>query len=74
MKITVPENESIENVLRRFKKAVGQSSHLVELRFKEFHESTGEKRKRKRDRALVLNKIERSNDRYENRYEQEYNS
>jgi len=74
VKIMVPESEPIENVLRRFKRSVNQSGHLMDLRFREFHESSYDKRKRKGDRAKVLDKMERKNDRFERSYESEYNS
>ena len=76
VKIVVSEEEPIENVLRRFKRSVNQSGHLMELRFKEEWENAHDKRKRKRERNLVLNKIERTNMQYENRAQgiSEYNS
>ena len=72
----VSEDEPIENVLRRFKKSVNQSGHLMELRFKEEWENAHDKRKRKAERVQVLNKIERTNAKYERRAEgvSEYNS
>ena len=76
MKIAVSEEEPIENVLRRFKKSVNQSGHLMDLRFKEEWENAHDKKKRKRERVLVLNKMERTNMQYENRAQgvSEYNS
>lgn len=76
VKIVPGEEEPIENTLRRFKRGVSQSGHLIELRFKEFWETTQDKKKRKMERARVLNKIERTNDKYERRNdgEGEYNS
>jgi ribosomal protein S21 len=70
------EEEPIENTLRRFKKVVSQSGHLQELRFKEFWENAHDKKKRQRERNQVLNKIERTNDRYDKQKdgEGEYNS
>jgi hypothetical protein len=48
----------------------------MELRFREHWETAKDKRKRKAERARQLNKIERTNDRYERRNEgvSEYNS
>ena len=76
IKIMVTEEEPIENVLRRFKKSVNQSGHLMELRFKEEWENAHDKKKRKTERCKQLNKIERTNDKYERRYDgvSEYNS
>jgi len=55
--------------VKRFKKVVNQSGHLIELRFKETWENNHDKRKRKAERAGQLNRIERANDRYEKRAE-----
>mmetsp|Transcript_24687 Transcript_24687/g.24912 ORF Transcript_24687/g.24912 Transcript_24687/m.24912 type:complete len:113 (-) Transcript_24687:77-415(-) len=76
VKIVPGEDEAIENVLRRFKRGVSQSGHLAELRFKEQWENAHDKKKRKTERARMLNRIERTNDRYERRNfgEGEYNS
>jgi len=76
IKIAVTEEEPIENSLRRFKKAVNQSGHLMELRFKEEWENAHDKRKRKRERAAILNKMERTNMKFEDRAQgiSEYNS
>eukprot|EP01041_Mallomonas_annulata_P002767 gene2767-5451_t len=76
VKIIPGDDEPIENTLRRFKRGVSQSGHLVELRFKEFWENEHDKKKRKTERNQLLNKIERTNDRYERRNsgEGEYNS
>jgi ribosomal protein S21 len=69
------EDEPIENAVKRFKKVVNQSGHLMELRFKETWENAHDKRKRRAERASQLNRIERANDRYEKKSEQghEYN-
>lgn len=69
IKVALSDDEPIENAFKRFKKVVNQSGHLVELRFKEHWENAHDKRKRKAERAQVLNKIERANDRYEKRLE-----
>merc|ERR1711871_132015 len=77
VKITVNDDEPIENVLRRFKRSVNQSGHLMELRFKEQWENAHDKRKRKRERNMVLNKMERLNQERERMREgayREYNS
>lgn len=69
IKITLSEDEAIENATRRFKKLVNMSGHLTELRFKETWEPAQDKRKRKGERARLLDKIERTNDRYDKRAE-----
>jgi hypothetical protein len=50
--------------------------HLMDLRFKEHWETAADKKKRKAERARQLNRIERTNDRYERRNDNasEYNS
>ena len=76
IKITVAPDEPLENVLKRFKKTVNQSGHLMDLRFKEQWETAADKRKRKVERARQLNRIERTNDKFERRYDgtSEYNT
>lgn len=70
------DQEALENVLKRFKRAVNQSGHLMELRHKELWETAADKRKRKAERARQLNRIERTNDKYERNRDgtSEYNS
>lgn len=48
----------------------------MELRFKEEWENAHDKRKRKRERCAILNKMERTNMKYEDRAQgmSEYNS
>jgi small subunit ribosomal protein S21 len=76
IKISVDEDEAIENVIKKFKRSVNQSGHLMELRFREQWETVAEKKKRKMQRNRQLNRIERTNDRYERLAEgqSEYNS
>lgn len=76
VKVMISPEEPIENVLRRFKRSVNQSGHLMDLRFKEEWENAHDKRKRKNERNLVLKKMERVNIQYENRAQgvSEYNS
>ena len=68
------ENEPIENTIKRFKRAVNQSGHLMEMRHRELWETAADKRKRKQERARQLQRIERTNDRYERQGQSEYNS
>eukprot|EP01038_Epipyxis_sp_PR26KG_P005399 gene5399-7483_t len=76
VKLVYNEEEPIENVLKRFKRSVNQSGHLLDLRYKEHWETAAEKRKRKREKARLLNRIERTNDKYEKKAEggNEYSS
>jgi len=77
VKLTITdETEPMENVLKRFKRAVNQSGHLMELRHRELWETAADKRKRKAERARQLTRIERTNDRFERRSDgaSEYNS
>lgn len=76
VRINIAEGESTENIYKRFKRACNQSGHLMTLRYKEHWETAADKKKRKRDRAKLLNKIERTNDMYERRAfgSNEYNS
>ena len=61
---------------RRFKRATNQSGHLMDLRFKEYWETAADKKKRKAEKARLLNRIERTNDKYERKADgaSEYNS
>lgn len=58
--VVTDDSEPIENALKRFKRAVNQSGHLMELRHKELWETAADKRKRKAERARQLNRIERT--------------
>jgi small subunit ribosomal protein S21 len=68
------DSEPIENVIKRFKRSVNQSGHLMEMRHRELWETAADKRKRKATRARQLQRIERTNDRYERIGNSEYNS
>ena len=68
------ENEPVENTIKRFKRAVNQSGHLMEMRHRELWETAADKRKRKATRARQLDRIERTNDRYERMGNNQYNS
>ena len=67
IKLVCNDDEPIESVLRRFKRSVNQSGHLMELRHRELWETAADKRKRKAEKARQMNRIERTNDRYERR-------
>ncbi len=70
------DDEPIENVLKKFKRNVNQSGHLMDMRFREQWETVAERKKRKLVRNRQLNRIERTNERYERLAEgqSEYNS
>merc|ERR1711968_126101 len=50
--ISVGEGESIESALRRFKKEVNKSGHLIEMRHRRYFESSVEKRIRKEEERI----------------------
>lgn len=76
IKVVCKEDEPVESMIRRFKRAVSGSGKMAELRYKEEWETAAERKKRKHAKARLLNRIERTNDRYENRAYggSEYNS
>jgi small subunit ribosomal protein S21 len=59
IKIEVGSNEPIESALRRFKRAVNKSGHLMELRHRRFFETPQESKKRKVKEARLRIKFER---------------
>lgn len=59
----VQKEDSFESTLKKFKKAVRQSGHLMELRHKERWETAAEKRKRKAQNAKRINRYERISER-----------
>jgi ribosomal protein S21 len=59
IKIAVGEGEPIESALRRFKREVNKSGHLMELRHKRFFENSQERKKRKVKEARIRRKFER---------------
>jgi len=69
IRIVPRENEPVEDLLKRFKKASNQSGHLRTMRDKEKWESTANKKKRKLLASRMAKSIERANDRYENSFE-----
>ena len=54
------DNEPIENTIKRFKRAVNQSGHLMEMRHRELWETAADKRKRKATRAQAAGRPSRS--------------
>ena len=57
VKVNVGDNEPIESAMRRFKKEVMKSGHLMELRHRRHFENNQEKVKRKSKEARRRNKM-----------------
>jgi small subunit ribosomal protein S21 len=76
VKLEYNEDEPIENSIRRFKRSVNQSGHLMTMRFREQWETKAEEAKRKKEKANLMKRIERTNDKYEAKAQgkSEYNS
>ncbi|TFJ84641.1 hypothetical protein NSK_004106 [Nannochloropsis salina CCMP1776] len=45
--VSVGDGENIDNAVKRFKREVNKSGHLLDLRFHRYHETNQEKAKRK---------------------------
>ncbi|GAX09807.1 hypothetical protein FisN_11Lh219 [Fistulifera solaris] len=59
IKIVVGDGEPIESAIRRFKREVSKSGHLIELRHKRYFENSQERAKRKVKEARMRKKFER---------------
>lgn len=59
IKVDVGDGEPIESALRRFKREVNKSGHLMELRHKRYFENSQEKKKRKIKEGRLRKKFER---------------
>mmetsp|Transcript_55865 Transcript_55865/g.161808 ORF Transcript_55865/g.161808 Transcript_55865/m.161808 type:complete len:110 (+) Transcript_55865:162-491(+) len=59
IKVNVGDGEPIESALRRFKREVNKSGHLMELRHKRYFENSQERKKRKVKEARMRIKFER---------------
>jgi len=59
--IEIGDGESIESAMRRFKKEVNKSGHLMELRHRRYFENGQEVKKRKVVQARNRRRIERMN-------------
>ncbi|KAL7468132.1 hypothetical protein ACHAXS_008354 [Conticribra weissflogii] len=59
IKIEVGEGEPIESALRRFKREVNKSGHLMELRHKRYFENSQDRKKRKIVQARNRKRLER---------------
>ena len=55
----VGDGESIESALRRFKREVNKSGHLMELRHRRYFENSQQKKKRKIKEARMRIRMER---------------
>eukprot|EP00429_Kryptoperidinium_foliaceum_P106340 CAMPEP_0176242236 /NCGR_PEP_ID=MMETSP0121_2-20121125/30303_1 /TAXON_ID=160619 /ORGANISM="Kryptoperidinium foliaceum, Strain CCMP 1326" /LENGTH=109 /DNA_ID=CAMNT_0017581789 /DNA_START=56 /DNA_END=385 /DNA_ORIENTATION=- len=61
IKINVGDGEPIESAIRRFKREVNKSGHLMELRHKRHFENSQERKIRKVKEARMRIKFERMN-------------
>ena len=59
VKIDVGEGEPVESALRRFKREVNKSGHLMELRHRRYFENSQEKKKRKVKEGRMRKRLER---------------
>ena len=59
IKVVVGEGEPIESALRRFKREVNKSGHLMDLRHKRYFENSQERKKRKIVQARFRKRMER---------------
>lgn len=55
----VGEGEPIESALRRFKREVNKSGHLMDLRAKRYFENSQDRKKRKIVQARLRKRLER---------------
>merc|ERR1712129_133437 len=59
VKVDVGEGEPIESALRRFKREVNKSGHLMELRHRRYFENSQDRKKRKIVQARFIKRMER---------------
>jgi small subunit ribosomal protein S21 len=59
IKVAVGEGEPIESALRRFKREVNKSGHLMDLRHKRYFENSQDRKKRKIVQARIRKRLER---------------
>ena len=55
--MNVGDGEPIESALRRFKREVNKSGHLMELRHRRYFENSQEKKKRKVKEGALAQKV-----------------
>ncbi|GMH71189.1 hypothetical protein TL16_g12479 [Triparma laevis f. inornata] len=63
VKISVSDGEPVESALRRFKREVNKSGHLMDLRHRRYFENSQEEKKRKLVQARNRKRMERLNKR-----------
>ena len=59
IKVQVGDGEPIESAIRRFKREVNKSGHLMELRHRRTFENSQDRKKRKIKEARMRKKFER---------------
>jgi small subunit ribosomal protein S21 len=59
VKVVVGDGEPVESALRRFKREINKSGHLIELRHKRYFENSQDEIKRKIKEARLRKKFER---------------
>jgi small subunit ribosomal protein S21 len=59
IKVEIGDGEPIESALRRFKREINKSGHLMELRHRRYFENSQEKTKRKIKEGRLRKKFER---------------
>ena len=59
VKIEVGEGEPVESAIRRFKREVNKSGHLMELRHRRYFENSQERKKRKVKEGRMRKRLER---------------
>ncbi|KAL7432198.1 hypothetical protein ACHAXM_003001 [Skeletonema potamos] len=59
VEIKVGEGEPIESALRRFKREVNKSGHLMDLKHKRYFENSQDRKKRKIVQARIRKRLER---------------
>jgi small subunit ribosomal protein S21 len=59
VEVKVGEGEPIESALRRFKREVNKSGHLMDLRHKRYFENSQDRKKRKIVQARIRKRLER---------------
>lgn len=59
VKVQVGDGEPIESAIRRFKREVNKSGHLMELRHRRHFENSQDRKKRKIKEARMRKKFER---------------
>jgi len=69
VKVVAGEGEAMESLLRRFKREVNKSGHLMELRHRRYFEDSQDLKKRKIKEQRRRMKMERMQNRKNNRFQ-----